>query len=393
MGRIGSGITEASSTSYEITFTYRGERCRERIKIIPSPTNRRRVENHLGAIKHAIENGTFNYAVTFPDSPRRFKFCPELRPDKTLEAWLEKWLEGKKKQLKSSTYANYVKISNEISNHFVNKPIIDLKRSDIRAWLQTKNVGNKRLANIQSMLRTALQDAVEEELIEHNPLYGWKYTNKEAIKKSDDVDPFTQEEQALILENLQGQYKNMFQFFFWTGLRTSELVALTWDDIDFIKSTARINKAFTIASEESEPPKTRAGNRVIKLLPPAMEAIMQQKQYTALKNKEVFQNAETGERWNGDRMIRYVWERALKKAKVRYRRPYQTRHTYASMMLTAGEHPMWVADQMGHADKTMIGRVYGRFIPNQMIDSGQKAVAMFAQNAGIKAGKSTQSTP
>lgn len=393
MGRIGTGIVEASSTSYEITFTYRGERCRERIKIIPSPTNRRRVENHLGAIKDAIDKGTFNYAVTFPDSPRRFKFCPELRPDRTLEAWLETWLEGRKKQLKASTHSNYEKMIRQICAEFINKPLADLKRADIRTWLQSKNVSNKRLSNIQSMLRTALQDAVDDEIIEINPLYGWKYTNKEAVKKLDDIDPFSMEEQKAILGALDGQYKNMFQFFFWTGLRTSELVALTWDDIDFYKNTVRINKAITIASDDNEAPKTKAGNRTVKLLPPALEAITNQKQFTALKNKEVFQNPETGERWNGDRMIRYAWERALKKTKVRYRRPYQTRHTYASMMLTAGEHPMWVAEQMGHADKTMIGRVYGRYIPNDMHDAGQKAVLMFSENAGIKAGKSTQSTP
>jgi integrase len=67
----------------------------------------------------------------------------------------------------------------------------------------------------------------------------------------------------------------------------------------------------------------------------------------------------------------------FKKSGVRYRNPYQTRHTYASMMLTAGEHPMWVAQQMGHADWGMIRQVYGRFIPSAVNDSGDKAVALF----------------
>lgn len=64
---------------------------------------------------------------------------------------------------------------------------------------------------------------------------------------------------------------------------------------------------------------------------------------------------------------------AMKKAGVRYRRPYQTRHTYASMMLSAGEHPMWVAKQMGHTDWTMIVRVYGRWMPSADTDAGNKA--------------------
>jgi integrase len=48
--------------------------------------------------------------------------------------------------------------------------------------------------------------------------------------------------------------------------------------------------------------------------------------------------------------------------KVKYRCPYQTRHTFASMMLSSGKNPMWVASQMGHADWGMIRKVYGRWI-------------------------------
>ena len=75
------------------------------------------------------------------------------------------------------------------------------------------------------------------------------------------------------------------------------------------------------------------------------------------------------------------------KARRGYKRhPYQTRHTYAGMMLSAGESPMWVAQQMGHSDWTMIARIYGRWIPEAAPDAGQKAVKIFAQNAGKNAG-------
>lgn len=68
----------------------------------------------------------------------------------------------------------------------------------------------------------------------------------------------------------------------------------------------------------------------------------------------------------------------MKKAGVRYWRPYQTRHTYASMMQSAGEHPMWVAKQMGHTDWRMIARVYGRWMPTADIFAGSKAEATFS---------------
>ncbi|MNP80041.1 hypothetical protein D3C76_1780160 [compost metagenome] len=74
----------------------------------------------------------------------------------------------------------------------------------------------------------------------------------------------------------------------------------------------------------------------------------------------------------------------MKKAGVRYRRPYQTRHTYASMMLSAGEHPMWVAKQMGHSDWTMIARVYGRWMPSADADAGSRAEQIWSGVTGTK---------
>lgn len=91
------------------------------------------------------------------------------------------------------------------------------------------------------------------------------------------------------------------------------------------------------------------------------------------KGEEVFQNPRLERRWEGDQPIRKtLWTGILQNAGVRYRNPYQTRHTYASMMLSAGEHPMWVAKQMGHADWTMIARVYGRWMPEADILAGKK---------------------
>ena len=65
-------------------------------------------------------------------------------------------------------------------------------------------------------------------MIETNPLAGWCYRKVEPPKDSDDIDPFTIEEQATILHHLEGQGRNLIQFALWSGMRTSELVALNW---------------------------------------------------------------------------------------------------------------------------------------------------------------------
>lgn len=364
---------------------YRGVRCRERITLKPTASNLKKAEQHKAAIEHAISIGTFDYAVTFPGSGRAAKFAPEASRE-TVAGFLTRWLDGKKRHISSSTFEGYRKIvSLRLVPTLGERMVVDLKRKDVRDWLNTLEVSNKTLSNIQSCLRSALNDAAEEELIDLNPLAGWTYSRKEAPLKQDDVDPFSPEEQQAILGALSGQARNMMQFALWTGLRTSELVALNWGDIDWLREEVMVSRAMTQASKgEAEVTKTTAGRRSVKLLKPAMEALKAQKAHTFLADAEVFQNPRTVERWAGDGPIRKtMWVPAMKKAGVRYRRPYQTRHTYASMMLSSGEHPMWVAKQMGHTDWTMIARVYGRWMPAADEGAGTRAEALFEMGSTL----------
>ncbi len=180
---------------------------------------------------------------------------------------------------------------------------MELKRPAIREWLSAVTASNKRLANIQSVLRSALQDAVNDGVMEVNPLF----------------------------DALSGPSRNLIQFAFWSGLRTSELCTLEWGDIDWKRGAVRVQRAKTQVSDEAETTKTRSGVRDVKLLGPALEALLAQKLHTLMKGGVVFENPRTGEAWTGDQPIRHgAWVPAMRKAGVRYRRPYQTRHTYAS---------------------------------------------------------------
>lgn len=384
MGRNGNdrgGVQPATDNSIKISFQYQGVRCRERIALKPTAANLKRVEQHLAAIKFAISDGTFDYAATFPNSPRAAQLkrtVPELM---TVKVWLETWLKRVKIELKASTFDGYRKIVNgQLIPALGDKTIQELKRKDVRDWFATLIVGNKRFANILSCLRTALDAAVVDDLIEDNPLIGYSYSRKEKPKEVEDIDPFRTEEQTAILAALNGQGRNMVEFAFWTGLRTSELVALEWGDIDWLAGELRVRRAETQASKEPESTKTKSGRRTVRLLGPALDALTRQKAHTFLADGRVFHNPRTGEPWLGDGPIRKtLWIPALKKAGVRYRYPYQTRHTFASMMLSAGESPMWVAQTMGHSDWTMIARVYGKWMPSADTNAGDKAVAIFAE--------------
>jgi integrase len=380
MGRDGRGVKGASESSIEITFMYRGVRCRERIALKPTTANLKRAEQHRAAVLHAIATNCFDYAATFPNSSNAAKFASVPGDVQTVERYLDAWLDRQKSQRKASAYDTYRKIvQGRLIPWFGHLRLSEFKRTHMRDQLAELDVTNKTLGNIQSVMRSALDDAMHDELIETNPLAGWSYTKNEPPRDADEIDPFSRDEQEAILAALEGQGRNLVQFAFWTGLRTSELVALDWADVDFLRGVVRVQRAMTQnAAGKAEVTKTYAGRREVKLLRGALDALVDQKQHTWLSGKEVFQNPQTRERWQGDQPIRKtLWQWALKKANVRYRYPYQTRHTYASMMLSAGEPPMWVAKQMGHKDWTMIARRYGRWMPDADKQAGSRAEAIY----------------
>lgn len=119
------------------------------------------------------------------------------------------------------------------------------------------------------------------------------------------------------------------------------------------------------------------------LLSPALEALEQQKQYTFLQLGRVFHNPQTDKPWETSQQIRRTqWMHILKKAGIRYRNTYQTRDTYASMMLSQGENIMWVSKQLGHVDVEMVIKTYGRWIPDNSTQSGYRPVHDWGTHLG-----------
>lgn len=80
-----------------------------------------------------------------------------------------------------------------------------------------------------------------------------------------------------------------------------------------------------------------------------------------------------------------VWYPLLRYLGLRKRRPYQTRHTAATLWLASGESPEWIARQMGHSTTEMLFRVYSRYVPNLTRQDGSAFERLLKQNFDIKA--------
>ena len=243
---------------------------------------------------------------------------------------------------------------------------------------QGKKITTKTINNYLAILRPALQQAVNSELLLKNPLDTLVITGSKSNAK-EVIDPFSNHEIITILNNCDGQLHNIFKFAFWTGLRPSELIELNWTDIRDDK--VFIKRKRTFYSKKAERPKTLASYRSIKILPDAMVSLSDQKQYTYKAHQHIFHNPTTNKAWSSPKVYREAWIRILSKTDLKYRYPYQTRHTFATMMLGAGENLLWVSNAMGHESTKETLDTYSRWIIDSDLNVGMKAAKKYAFEA------------
>lgn len=146
-----------------------------------------------------------------------------------------------------------------------------------------------------------------------------------------------------------------------TGLRTGEANGLQWIDVDWEHNTLRIER--TISREGDGDLKTDGSRRTIQIVPAVRLALEEQKRAALPECPWVFHTARDNP-IDAVNFTNRVWYPLLRYLDLKKRRPYQMRHTAATLMLASGENPEWVAAALGHASTEMLFRVYSRFVPN-----------------------------
>ena len=381
----GSGIelrSGARSETIRIVFQYRGKRCREALKLEHTKQNIAYAQRRRGEIINAIERGTFVYHEFFPDSQTAKKFALENAQQPgpaaaaaTVGELLREYLAIARNNLALSSYNCYQQVAKD---HLFPKwdatLASDLSPREIRKWIMTLSGKRKTVQLILTPIRNAIDLAVNDEIIESNPFDSIKLGKLLAREQRASVfkaDPFDIDEIEKILSACEReQERNMFLCAFLTGMRPSEYIALQWPAVDFDRHQVAVEGAF-VDGEMKDTAKTLKGLRAIDMRVGTLEALQAQEQYTRADGGLVFLNPLYGKQWAGDKPIHRRWRRLLATAGVRYRNPYQTRHTFASNLLMLGAIPLYVATQMGHADTTMVVRTYGKWIA-EGVDSGRR---------------------
>ncbi|MDH6302517.1 integrase [Polynucleobacter sphagniphilus] len=380
-----------------LDFRVFGIRCREQTELLDSKANRKLLAKLDENIKVAVTNGSYRHEHFFPMSKRIAEVeearlaisapainkapanlaliitgMPSDQPSSThrqsplfcdfANQWYSEMEVGWKRSHRTTTRGA---LDNSLIPQFGSRPVNEIKKGDILAFRSSlaklPGIKNKeglsasRINHIMTPLRMILTEAADRydfapAFINIKPL---------RVGKAD-VQPFTMQEVQDIIRAVRADFKNYYIVRFFTGTRTSEIDGLKWQYVDFERRTISIKE--TIVNDYEETPKTGESERDIQMSQMVFDALLAQHKVTG-QGVYVFATS-AGTPISHRNISKRVWYPLLRLLGLKKRVPYQTRHTFATLMLASGEAPEWIARQMGHTTTEMLFRVYSRFIPN-----------------------------
>jgi integrase len=382
-----------------IDFRWRGLRCREATRLRDNPENRTQVRRTVRQIDGEIAARTFDYFKWFPEGRRAALFAPpEPVAPPLYRDYVKKWLDDKQARLGAGTAYDWQRIVesrliptlgdrqvSEIDVEMIEGLIAALKRGTPpappapntrdrrRKPREPKKVSNRRVNIILKVLRQSLDRAVSRGWLPENPARKIDLLREE----KPEIDPLSLTEVKTFLgSGLENEDdRRYFRIAFFSGLRPGEEIGLQWDDIDWQRNIIRVRRS--IGRFGKGPTKTVESQCDVGMLPIVEQALRAQRAASQRQSPWVFANRDGGP-LDITNLRERVWHSALRRAKLRARTLYQTRHTFATLMLELGESPGWVAKQLGHTNAEMVYRRYHRFIPNLRGRDGANAASGLA---------------
>ena len=322
----------------------------------------------------------------------------------TLKDWVRIWLyEYRINDLKPSSlsvydgiYRNYIENSN-----LGNIKLKDLKSSNLQTFfnylIRAENKDAGVLKNINKVLRPCLSQAVKEQYLPFNPCNG---VTLPKVKAKKDIEVFTIDEQKHFIKFLENhRHKALIMLVLGTGLRIGEVLGLKWNDINFEDSTLTVSRTSKrvhivnnkISENKTEilelEPKTKSSRRTIPIPSNVLKELKRHKKRQAeeklkageiyVDNDLIFPN-EMGEPTDTRNLTR-SYERALKKAGIKYKNFHSLRHTYATRLFENDVPLKTVQVLMGHSNIKTTADIYTHVMPDEKIKAVEKLNTLFME--------------
>ncbi|WP_286272812.1 site-specific integrase [Thalassotalea hakodatensis] len=372
-------------------FTFQGKRCRENTNLSDTKVNRRRLQKKLDQINAELLTGQFDYLNHFPNSKVAQKLLLDeqklsgttTKKTPSFEDFLDEWFEESILKWRPSHLKNMKSMKNKYYlPTFKGKKIDSITRADLlkfRTSLAKEpgrngrlTLSNNRINKIMDPLRRVFEEAADR----HD--FNTPFIRIKPLKiEKTDVNPFSLEEVNKIIANVREDYSRYYLIRFLTGMRTGEIDGLKWKYVDFNNRMIKVRE--TIVAGECDYTKNDFSQREITMSQPVYDALKLQEQVSSSLSDYVFCTL-SGQPIEHNNVTKRVWYPLLKRLGLEKRRPYQSRHTAATLWLASGESPEWIAKQMGHSNTQMLFQVYSRFVPNLTRNDGSAFENLLKKN-------------
>jgi len=355
----------------------------------------------MAKIETEIATGSLDYAKTFPGSARISQFAVpgsrfgqhETEPSEGrlehFEVFARQWQRERSLEWRYSYRLSMESIlSIYLLPAFGNLPLDSINRAavlDFRRRLAEASDDKPRrgsglsassINRVVGILRMIMAEAVLRYRID-NPCIEIKRLKLQRV----DIQPFTMEEMRRIIDGARPDYRPYLTFRFLTGLRSAEANGLKWKHVDWQREELLIRE--TCTRGRTEYTKNDGSQRELKISGPviaALKAVLPD-DYSLdprrFAEKYIFAT-RNGNPIDNTNFVYRVWIPLLARLDIPYRRPYQMRHTCATLWLAAGEAPEWIARQLGHTTTEMLFRTYSRYVPNLVRRDGTAFDRMIA---------------
>lgn len=297
---------------------------------------------------------------------RDFLEKQSANPDMTFQNLYEIYMEDMAARLKQSTLlTKKTVLQTHILPFFGNKPINEIKASDVRRW-QAKlmsspnNYSQTYLKKINTELNSIINYAKRFYDLNTNPC-GKAGTIGKA--KAEEMDYWTYDEYIAFREGVKDKPLSYicFEVLYWTGMREGELLALSPTDIDFDNKLISINRTYQRIGGKDvfTSPKTRKSKRKIPIPDFLCQELSDyiQSRYMLDADERLFPVTKS---YLSHEMIRGCKNTGVKKIRI-----HDIRHSHASLLINQGCDALMLADRLGHEKVSTTLNTYSHLFPHK----------------------------
>ena len=324
--------------------------------------NGKRRQKSAGCFK--LKREAVSAAVTME---KKLNAINQTLKDISLADYFERWFKLYKanKARSDSAKNQYNIMQNKIRTYWGDIKLRTIKRSDYQAFINWYGADHayKSVSKLNGAIRSCVGYAIDDDIITKDFTHNVNVSyNKEKLRK---VEYLTVDElQTLkknVLSNLNRYNTSRYMILtaIYTGMRKSEIQALTWKDVDFLHATITVDKSWNEKKKAFKSTKTESSKRTIKVNRELLNRLADLK---ANSTTMVFQNVlgtvPTGTALN--KCLRSIMASCgMKKQGFHF---HSLRHVHVAYLLSKGVDIYAISKRLGHSNITVTLNTYSYLV-------------------------------